>query len=370
MKNKSVTKTSKSIVSTTDYAGFIANLKQKIQSSQFKAALSVNQEMIRLYWEIGKDIVDKQKEDGWGSKVIERVAKDLQNEFPGIEGFSRTNIGRMRAFYLAYSIYPQAVGKLEDLPFFNLPWGHNIVLLESLKDINERLWYAYIAISEGWSRYTLIDAIKVKLHKRQGKAITNFHTRLPSPQSHLAHDTLKDPYHFDFLELTHDHIELDLEDGLLNHVEKFMREMGQGFSLVGRQLPLKISDRDFYIDLLFYHLKLRCFVVVELKATDFKPEYAGKMNFYLSAVDDLMRHPSDNPTIGILICKKKDNFIVEYALRDIHKPMGVAEYETKIVSSLPNKLKGHLPTIEDIEAELSTLPANKRKKRSPKKKRT
>lgn len=347
----------------SDYVGFITNLKEKIQSSQFKAALSVNREMIRLYWEVGKDIVGKQEKDGWGSKVIERVARDLQNEFPGIEGFSRTNIGRMRAFYLAYSIYPQAVGKLVDLPIFNLPWGHNIVLLESLKDLNERIWYANVAISQGWSRYALIDAIKGKLYKRQGKAITNFHARLPSPQSCLAHDTLKDPYNFDFLELTNDHIEKDLEGGLISHVEKFMREMGQGFSLVGRQVSIKVSDKDFYIDLLFYHLKLRCFVVVELKATDFKPEYAGKMNFYLSAVDDLMRHPADNPTIGILICKKKDNFIVEYALRDINKPVGVAEYETKIVSNLPSKLKGHLPTIEDIEAELSNVPVKKNRRR-------
>lgn len=186
--NKLSVKSAKNTI-PSDYAGFIANLKEKIQSSQFKAALSVNREMIQLYWEVGKDIVDKQEKDGWGSKVIERVAKDLQNEFPGIEGFSRTNIGRMRAFYLAYSIYPQAVGKLEDLPVFNLPWGHNIVLLESLKNLNERIWYANVAISQGWSRYALIDAIKGKLYKRQGKAITNFHDRLPSPQSRLAHDT-------------------------------------------------------------------------------------------------------------------------------------------------------------------------------------
>lgn len=365
-KERSLKKSQAELV-PNEYAGFIASLKEKIKSSQFKAALSVNREMIKLYWEIGKDIVEKQKQDGWGSKVIERVARDVQNAFPGIEGFSRTNIGRMKAFYLAYSIYPQPVGKLTDLPIFNLPWGHNIALLETLKDVDARLWYANMTISHGWSRYALLDAIKADLYKRQGKAVTNFHAHLPSPQSSLAHDTLKDPYKFDFLELTHDHIERDLEEGLLNHVEKFMREMGQGFSLVGRQVPLKVSNKDFYVDLLFYHLKLRCFVVLELKATDFKPEYAGKMNFYLSAVDDLMKHPSDNPTIGILICRKKDNFIVEYALRDIHKPMGVSEYETKIVSSLPNKLKGHLPTIEDIEAEFGVLPTPKSRKVTKKK---
>ena len=212
--------------------------------------------------------------------------------------------------------------------------GHNIAIFEKIKSLDERFWYAHMVIQEGWSRNALLDSIKIKTYSRYGKAITNFHDRLPAPHSQLAQDTLKDPYKFDFLELTREHMEKDLEDGLIEHVEKFICELGQGFSFVGRQVPLKVGKKDFYIDLLFYHLKLRCFVVVELKATDFKPEFAGKMNFYLSAVDD-MRHPTDSPTIGILICRRKDNFIVEYALRDINKPMGVAEYETKIVSSLP-----------------------------------
>ncbi|ADI37898.1 uncharacterized protein yhcG [Waddlia chondrophila 2032/99] len=223
-----------------------------------------------------------------------------------------------------------------------------------------------MVIQEGWSQNALLDAIKIKTYKRHGKAITNFHVRLPDPQSQLAHETLKDPYNFDFLELTREHVEKDLEDGLIEHVEKFICELGQGFSFVGRQVPLKVGNKDFYIDLLFYHLKLRCFVVVELKATDFKPEFAGKMNFYLSAVDDLMRYPADSPTIGILICRRKDNFIVEYALRDINKPMGVAEYETKIISSLPKKLKGKLPSIDEIEAELSSLPVVQKKRSSKK----
>lgn len=347
---------------SADYAKFVAQLKKKIRSAQFKAALAVNRELIYLYWDIGKEIVERQAKDGWGSNVIDRIARDIQNEFPGIEGFSRTNMGRMRAFYLAYSISPQAVGNLEQLPMFNIPWGHNIAIFEGVKSLDERLWYANMVIQEGWSRNALMDSIKIKTYERHGKAITNFHDRLPNPHSQLAHDTLKDPYNFDFLELARGHIEKDLENGLLKHIEKFLCALGQGFSFVGRQVNLVIGNKDFYIDLLFYHLNLRCFVVIELKAVDFKPEFAGKMNFYLSAVDDLMKHPADNPTIGILICKRKDNFIAEYALRDIHKPMGVAEYETKIVSSLPKKLKGKLPTIDEIEAELSAIPTQKIKR--------
>jgi predicted nuclease of restriction endonuclease-like (RecB) superfamily len=363
---KSLTKTS---VSLSDYSRFIKSLKEKVRSAQLRASLSVNRELIRLYWEIGKDMVERQMNDGWGTKVIERVTRDLQNEFPGVEGFSRTNLFRMRAFYLAYRIVPQPVGQLEDLPIFRIPWGHNSIIIEKIKNAKERIWYANMTIEEGWSRQGLLDAIKTSWYKRYGKAINNFNERLPNPQSTLARDTLKDPYNFDFLELTNEHVEKDVEQGLLKHVEKFMRELGQGFSFVGRQVHLQVSDKDFYIDLLFYHLKLRCFVVIELKATDFKPEHAGKMNFYLSAVDDMMKHPSDNPTIGILICKKKDNYIAEYALRDIHKPMGVAEYETKIVSSLPKKLEGKLPTVESIEAELSAIPEIEEKKIKAKKKK-
>lgn len=359
------------------YKEFVARLKNKIKTSQIKAATSVNRELIRLYWDIGKDIVERQEKDGWGSKTIEKIASDLQNEFPGVQGFSPRNVWRMRAFYKAYEevdeILPQAVAEFAEnglpLALESIPWGHNAALLEKLESVKERLWYAKMIVSEGWSRYGLLDAIKTNWYKRYGKAITNFHERLPNPQSKLAHDTLKDPYNFDFLELREDHVEKDVEYGLLNHVEKFMREMGKGFSLVGRQIRLQVSDKDFYLDLLFYHLKLRCFVVVELKATDFKPEFAGKMNFYLSAVDDLMRHPSDNPTIGIMICKRKDNFIAEYALRDINKPIGIAEYESQIVSSLPKKLKNLLPTIEEIEAELSTAPVTQVKKAKPKKKK-
>lgn len=288
-----------SAVSKSDYSNFITHLKTKIRMAQIKAAVSVNREMIMLYWGIGKDILEKQTQDGWGTGVLEKVARDLQNEFPGVEGFSRSNLFRMKAFYLAYSKVAQAVRQLDELPIFSIPWGHNIALLQQVKADEERLWYANMVIAEGWSREALINAIKIKTYKRHGKAITNFKERLPSPQSQLAHDTLKNPYNFNFLELAEAHLERDVEQGLLDHVEKFIRELGQGFSFVGRQVQLNVNDKDFYIDLLFYHLTLRCFVVVDLKATDFKPEFAGKMNFYLSAVDDLMRHPTDHPTIGI-----------------------------------------------------------------------
>jgi predicted nuclease of restriction endonuclease-like (RecB) superfamily len=263
--------------------------------------------------EIEKKIVAKQEKEGWGTKILEKAAKDLQTEFPGVEGFSRSNLFRMKAFYTAYTKVAQAVRQLDELPIFSIPWGHNIAIFQQLKNEEEHLWYANMVIAEGWSRNALIDAIKIKTYHRYGKAITNFHERLPPPQSQLAHDTLKDPYNFDFLELEEAHFERDIEQGLLNHAEKFMCELGQGFSFVGRQVQLNVSDKDFYIDLLFYHLKLKCFVVIELKAIDFKPEFAGKMNFYLSAVDDIMRHPMDNPTIGILICKKREFWISAFS---------------------------------------------------------
>lgn len=350
MTSKHLTKT-KSSIELTEYAPFILELKKKIRESQLRASLSVNHEMLKLYWEIGKDITEKQEKEGWGTKVLEKIATDLQNEFPGIAGFSRANLFRMRAFYAAYAIVAQPVRQLSDIPVFNIPWGHNIAIFEGVKDPNVRLWYAQMTLSEGWSRYTLMDAIKKNFYKSHGKAITNFKERLPAPQSALAQDTLHDPYHFDFLELGDAHKERDLENGLIAHVEKFMRELGQGFAFVGRQYPITVGDHDYFLDLLFYHLKLRCFVVVELKSVGFQPEHAGKINFYLSAIDSQMKHETDNPSIGLLICKTKDNFVAEYALRDINKPIGVAEYETKIVSSLPKKLEGKLPTIEEIEAE-------------------
>lgn len=338
------------------YSEFLNELKEKIRNAQLKAAIAASRELSKLYWELGKDIVEKQKREGWGSKVLERVAKDLQNEFPGVEGFSRTNIFRMRAFYLAYSNCLTAVGQLQENQLellFNIPWGHNFILLDKLKSFEERLWYAKKVIEHGWSRSMLTLWIENKLHGREGKAITNFKTTLPPPQSDLAQQTLKDPYVFDFLTLHKEHLEKDLEDGLVNHIQKFLIELGQGFAFMGRQYPLTVAGEQFYIDLLFYHVKLRSFVIVELKAKAFKPEDAGQLNFYLSAVDDMIKHPTDNSTIGILLCKDRNKVIAEYAFRGIERPMGVIEYETMLTRAIPEELKSSLPTIKEIETELS-----------------
>ena len=335
------------------YKDLLNDLKERIRSSQLKAAVKVNQELIKLYFEIGKKIVKKQSQDKWGSKIIEKLCKDLQNLFPGIKGFSRSNILYMKAFYLAYEKVQQAVGQFEKLPIFRIPWGHNIALITRIKDGKKRLWYAEMIIQEGWSRSYLADVIKSNYYKRWGKAITNFQERLPEPQSNLAQETLKDPYNFDFIELADGYREKELEQGLIDHIEKFLIELGQGFAFIGRQYHIEVGKKDYYIDLLFYHLKLRCYCVIELKNTAFQPEHAGKMNFYLSAVDDRIKQKKDNPSIGMILCKTKDNFTAEYALRDIHKPIGIAEYETKIIKSLPENLKGSLPTIEEIEAEFS-----------------
>ena len=360
-----------SSVSIKDYANVLLSIKKQVQESQVKAVLAANKELIKLYWSIGKTIAAKQKESGWGSGVIERLANDLQNEFPGIEGFSRTNIFRMRAFYEAYQKIPQLVGQIEELPIFNIPWGHNAVLVEKIKDLNLKLWYAQKAIENGWSRSMLETWIKSKLHSRQGKAVTNFSRTLPVPHSDIAQQSLKDPYLFDFLTLQEEHIERDVEQGLIDHIQSFLLELGKDFSFVGRQYHIEVEGDDYYLDLLFYHLKLRCYIVIELKSTAFKPEYAGKLNFYLSAVDDLLRHKDDAPTIGLLLCKTKKNFTVEYALRGINKPIGVADYEAKIIRNLPKNLKSSLPTIEEIEAEFEKreiLSDKKAKSRKSKKK--
>ena len=337
---------------TKEYVKILSNIKKRIQTTQIKAAAAANTELIRLYWSIGKTIVEKQKDHGWGSKFLEQLAKDLQNSFPGVGGFSRANLFRMQAFYRVYQIVAQPVRQFEALPISRIPWGHNVLIFQRVKTEGERLWYAEKALELGWSRQTLEDYIKTKLYDREGAAVTNFKTTLPSPHSKMAHQTLKDPYLFDFLTLQKDYLEKDLEQGLVSHIQKFLLELGEGFAFIGRQYHLEISNSDYYLDLLFYHIKLRCFIVIELKTTEFIPEYAGKLNFYLSAVDDLLRGKDDKPTIGLLLCKTKDKFKAEYALRDINKPIGVAEYETKLVESLPNKLKGSLPTIEEIEAEL------------------
>lgn len=366
MAKKSVSIIKKTEVSTGDYKNFITSLKTKIRSAQIKGAIAVNKELIKLYWDIGKDIVEKQDQEGWGSKVIEKVAQDLQNEFPGVEGFSRRNIFRMKSFYQAYEKVPQAVAQLDDLPIFSIPWGHNALILEKIKDTAERLWYASKILEHGWSRSMLTVWIENDLYHREGKAITNFKSALPSNQSDLAKQSLKDPYIFDFLELHKEHLEKEVEDGLVGHIQKFLIELGHGFAFVGQQYPIKAGKKDLYIDLLFYHLKLRCYVVIELKGGEFDSRDAGQMSAYLSAVDDQLRHENDQPSIGIILCKTKDNIFAEYVLRNFNRPIGVAEFEVKIVEKLPNELKSSLPTVKEIEAELSVIP--KENKVKPRKK--
>lgn len=355
------------------YADFLDDLKKHIRMAQAKAALSVNRELILLYWDIGRRIVVQQEHEGWGVGVIERLAKDIQLAFPGTKGFSARNIWRMKAFYLAYSKQlenlPQPVADFSDekgaqavqeadglkLPQLvaEIPWGHNVVLIEKVKARTERLWYIQKTIEHGWSRNVLVHQIESGLYHRKGRAITNFEQTLPSPQSDLVQQTLKDPYLFDFLALDENIRERDLEIALVDHIREFLLELGVGFAFVGRQVPLEVGGQGFYLDLLFYHMKLRCFVVIELKTGEFKPEYAGKMNFYLSAVDDRLRHPDDEPSIGIILCKSKSRVIVEYTLRDTSKPIGVSAYQ--LTRSLPEEMKGSLPTIEELVAELEAV---------------
>jgi predicted nuclease of restriction endonuclease-like (RecB) superfamily len=334
------------LISTSkSYQDLLARLKNQIRTAQVRAAVAVNQELVLLYWGIGREILERQASEGWGSKVVDRLAHDLRAEFSDMKGLSRTNLLYMRSFAETWpdeSIVQQVVGRI--------PWGHNVRLLDMVKDRDERLWYANAAIANGWSRNILVLQIESGLFRRQGKAITNFKATLPAPQSDLAQQLIKDPYNFDFLTLTSEAQERDLERGLLEHLRQFLIELGTGFAFVGSQVPLEVGGEDFKIDLLFYHLKLRCFCVIDLKMTPFKPEYAGKMNFYLSAVDDMLRHPDDQPSIGLILCKTKNRIIAEYALRNTATPMGISEF--KHLEKLPEQLKGTLPTIEEIEAEL------------------
>ena len=345
--------TDQSITSPPEgYKDFLLGLKQRIRGAQVKAALTVNHELILLYWSIGRDILVRQQEQGWGTKVIERLAADLKSAFPEMKGFSRTNLLYMRAFANAYpdvEFVQQVVGQI--------PWGHNVRILDLVKDPSEREWYIRSTQEYGWSRNVLELQIDSKLYHRQGKAITNFERTLPAPQSDLAQNLLKDPYAFDFLTVGTEAQERAIEQDLTTHIREFLLELGVGFAFVGSQYHLEIDEQDFYIDLLFYHLRLRCYVVIELKAVKFKPEFAGKMNFYLAAVDDLLRHPDDAPSIGIILCKTKRRLMVEYALRNVNTPIGVAEYQ--LLEALPEQLQGSLPTIEDLESELNILDEEK-----------
>ncbi len=336
------------IVLSADYLSFVEAIKERVRTAQIRASLSVNQELVLLYWRIGKDILSRQERLGWGAKVVVQVAKDLRRAFPEMKGFSGRNLKYMRAFAEAWpdeEFVQQAAAQI--------PWFHNVVIIQKVKEPEARRFYVESTWVHGWSRSILGLQIEQRQYQRQGQAISNFERTLPSSQSDLAQQITKDPYCFDFLTLAGDAHERDLERGLVEHIRDFLVELGVGFAFMGTQVHLSVGEQDFYLDMLFYHVKLRCYVVIELKARGFKPEYAGKLNFYLSAVDDLLRHETDQPTVGILLCKTKDDVVVEYALRDMNKPIGVAGWETRLVESLPEGLKGSLPSVEELEAELA-----------------
>ena len=327
------------------YIGFLRSVKEDIHKSQLSAATTVTKELVALYWRIGKRLSEKVQNEGWGGKVFEKISCDIARLFPGLKGFSKRNLQYMRKFH---EFYPNGICATA---VAQIPWGHNMLLLNDSLSNSAKLWYANQTLENGWSRNVLSHWIDSDLYARQGEAITNFQETLPAPQSDLAEQVLKDPYNFGFLGLDQKYREEELEKGLTDHIQQFLVELGQGFAFVGRQKTITVGDSEYSIDLLFYHLKLRCYVVIELKAGKFDPRDAGQMSFYLSAVDDLMRHEDDQPTIGMLLCKTKEKMVVEYALRGNQKPIGVASYETQITESLPEEFKGSLPTIEEIEAE-------------------
>jgi len=369
-----------------NYNDWLKEIKERIHRARMKAVLAANAELITFYWEMGKDISEKLNRAAWGAKVIDLLAIDLKKEFPDMSGLSRPNLYSMKRFYEFYAvdgnlnlIVSQAVRQLQttnDQPVIivsqavtqfddanekeeqqfvksfvgQIPWGHNRILVSQTKSVSEAMFYINKTIENGWSRAILEHKIDSNLFDRQGKATTNFQQTLPAITSGLAAQILKDPYNFDFLAMTESYKERELESALIDNVSKFLLELGTGFAYVGRQIPMQVSDKEYFIDLLFYHLKLRCYVVIELKATDFIPEFAGKLSFYLSAANDILRHPTDNPTIGLMICKNKNRIIAEYALKNINQPIGVSEYQ--LTKLFPEEFKSSLPTIEEIEEEL------------------
>ena len=370
-------------VAASEFAALLTNVKGRIQSAQTRAMLAVNAELVRLYWDIGQIIDGRQQREGWGAAVIPRLSRELLNELPEIKGFSERNIKRMLTFYREYldpsAIVPQAAAQLLPTPILQLPvakldtaakvpqaaaqlpdsllwaipWFHHIILMEKVKDLATRRWYMEQTLANGWSRNLLAAQIDAQAHARHGKAATNFATVLPAPQSDLAQQLFKDPYIFDFLTLTEPFQERELETELVRHLQKFLIELGKGFAFVGRQYRLDVGDEDFYVDLLFYHLRLRAFIVIDLKKGKFKPEYAGKLNFYCNVVNDQLKHATDQPTIGLILCQTQDKLQAEYSFAGIDKPIGVSTYE--LTRALPKTMRSVLPTVEQIEAELGEV---------------
>jgi predicted nuclease of restriction endonuclease-like (RecB) superfamily len=329
------------------YLDFIQQIKNAVSQQRLKALVSANASMIVLYWEIGNSILQQQLQQGWGAKVIDRMSVDLKNEFPEISGFSPRNLKYMRKFAEAWpdlEIVQRTVALI--------PWRSNITLLDKLNEPELRLWYAQKTVENGFGKDVLVFQIETQLHKRQGAAINNFNNALPPAESDFTTQIFKDPYIFDFLGTANTRREAELEQKLIDHIQKFLLELGQGFAFVGRQVHLELGDSDFYLDLLFYHLKLRCFVVVELKTGEFEPGFVSKLNMYMNVVDDVLKHPDDKKTIGLLLVKSKNKTVVEYSLAGYTNPIGVANWEKEILKTLPENLKSSLPSIEEIENEL------------------
>ena len=334
-------------IDISKYKEIFENIRNEILKSQYKAIQTVNKELIFMYWHIGKIIVDNSK---WGNKFIDNLSMDLKLEFPNIKGFSIRNLKYMKKIaeeYPDFEFVQQFVAQI--------PWGHNIILLDKVKDIEERKWYINQSIINGWSRSLLMMQIESKLYQRQviAKKVTNFPMTLPDMQSDLAIQTLKDPYIFDFISLKGKAKELEIENAMIDKIKDVLVELGKGFAFVGEQYKITVSKKDYFIDLLFYHLRLKCYIVVELKAREFEPTDAGQINFYLSAIDDLVKDETDNPTIGLLLCKNKDNFTAEYALRNINSPIGVSEY--KLLEDMPEYLQAQLPNVEEIEIHIKDI---------------
>ena len=360
----------RSPVGRSDFPTLLAEVKGRIQAAQMRAVLAVNGELVRLYWDIGRIIRGRQKRAGWGAGVIPRLARELHNELPDLKGFSERNIKLMVQLAAEYPHAfpaPDAIGQPPvaqssapkgQLPVAQVPWAHNVLLMQKVKDLPTRRWYMEQALANGWSRNVLALQLGARAHARHGKVVSNFASMLPAPQSDLAQQTLKDPYIFDFLTLTEPFQERELETELVRHLERFLLELGQGFAFVGRQYRLEVGGEDFYVDLLFYHLRLRAFVVIDLKEGKFRPEYAGKLNFYCNVVNDRLKLPTDAPTIGMILCQSRDRLLAEYSFAGIDQPIGVSTYE--LTRALPARLRSVLPTVEEIEAEL----APKRTKRT------
>lgn len=334
-----------------EYKAFILELKERVRSSQLKAAVKVNYELLDLYWNLGKDIVSKQEQYLWGDSFIQSLSKDLQKEFPDIKGFSVSNLKYIRRFYLFYEKSQQAVDQLQNI--LSIPWGHHILLMTKCQSVEEALFYIGKTIKNGWSRAVLLNFLDTDLYLAQGNAITNFTKRLPDSRSDLAQETLKDPYNFDFLTLTEGYKEKELEDALTTNITKFLLELGQGFAFVVRQVPIMVGSKEMFIDLLFYHLELRCYVVVELKVTELEPSYIGQLGVYVTAINHQRKKETDNETIGLMICKTKDDVVAQYALEASREPIGISEYNLSNI--LPKEYKSNLPSIEEIEQEVRTI---------------